>query len=86
MVIWKFEIIATDEQIVVLPKGAQILTVQMQGDTPCLWALCDKDAPKEDRRIRIYGTGHEINHAVGRYISTFQLYGGSLVFHAFEVV
>lgn len=72
-------------QHVALPGGASILCVQMQGQHPQLWVLCDPDAPKETSAIAIYGTGNPLPNAPGRYIDTFQMHGGSLVWHAFEV-
>lgn len=83
-VIWKWTLRVTDEQIVEIPEGAQILSVQMQGDMPQLWALCKEDKPKVPRRILIYGTGNPIVEYPGKYISTFQMHGGALVFHTFE--
>lgn len=83
--IWKWELKETDEQTISLPAGAKILTVQVQSRTPCLWALCDVEVGiAAPRRISIYGTGHPIPSAPGRYISTFQLLEGRLVFHVFE--
>jgi hypothetical protein len=66
-----------------MPEGAEILTVQMQNGEPCLWALVDAHLPTTNRKILIRGTGHDAS-GVGRYISTFQMKGGALVFHAFE--
>lgn len=85
MRIFKYPLQATDRQLVNLPKGAELLTVQMQHGQPCLWALVDERQPTEDRAIMIYGTGHPIN-TLGKYLGTFQMDGGALVFHAFSGV
>lgn len=87
--IWKFELETTDNQKIQMPVGAEILTVQTQNETPCLWALVDPNEAKEDRFIEIFGTGHPIGYDMDvdvdrKYISTYQLHGGSLVFHVFE--
>ena len=85
--IWKFELETTDKQTLKMPVGAKILTVQTQNEKPCLWALVDPNAEKEDRFIEVFGTGHPIGCDMGvdrKYISTYQLRGGSLVFHVFE--
>lgn len=66
-----------------MPQSAEILTAQMQGDQLCLWALVDPDAKMEKRIILVFGTGHTID-TVGRYIATFQMGGGALIFHVFE--
>ena len=86
MRIWKWQLDVLGEQILMLPKGATLLTVQMQGDKCCLWALCDEiESTKERRYLAIYGTGHPLPDFEGRYLSTFQRDSGALVFHAFEV-
>lgn len=89
MKIWKFVLALSDTQVVPMPKGSTILTIQVQKGNLCLWALCDENADEggPGRRINIYGTGNPLpeNGHIGEYISTFQLYGGDLVFHAFEV-
>ena len=85
--IWKYPLAILDEQIVMMPHGSQILCVQAQGSTPCLWAMVAPGEPATQQRfIRIFGTGHPIDDKmVGEiYIGTFQLSGGALVFHVFE--
>ena len=85
MRIWKYPLEVADGQNLSLPTGAKILTVQMQGGTPCLWALVDEDMPTtETRAIAIYGTGNPMPTEPGAYIATFRLHGSSLLFHAFE--
>lgn len=86
-VIWKYELVATDYQELKMPKGACVLTVQTQNDTPCLWALVDPQAEKESRIFETFGTGHPVCCAADmqrNYIGTYQKHGGALVFHVFE--
>ena len=85
MRIWKWEIEVTDKQTLIMPAGAKMLDVQMQGATCCMWAQCDQNAPKEPRHLAIYGTGNPMPDDPGRYIATFQMLQGTLVFHAFEI-
>lgn len=84
--IWKFPLDMTGHQHVQIPIGAEILCVQMQAGTPCLWALVNLSAIEADRSIEIYGTGHTIPSGDRRYIGTFQAQDGALVFHAFELI
>jgi len=89
--VFKYPMVPRDEVTMLLPKGAEILTIQTQGETPCLWALVDPEQQDEPRRFRIAGTGHPINGGLAegwewRYIDTFQLAGGALIFHAFAGV
>lgn len=83
--IWKYPLVATTAIDLEMPKGARVLTVQTQNHAPVMWALVDPAAAKELRRFRVVGTGHEGAPDRGTYIGTFQLQGGSLVFHVFEV-
>lgn len=85
MRIWKWSIEVTDRQTVMMPKGAKLLDVQMQGGECCAWALCDQNAEKEPRHLAIYGTGNPMPDEPGEYLATFQMHSGALVFHAFEV-
>lgn len=80
MTIWKYTLSVTNEQKISMPSGAQLLTVQLQGGMPCLWALVNPAAPQVERKIRIHGTGHEVQG--GEYVETFQW--GPLVFHVFD--
>lgn len=65
-----------------MPVGAEILCVQVQYLGAALWAIVNDQHPKEDRTIRIYGTGHLCNSAKEHYIGTYQR--GQLVYHVFE--
>lgn len=86
--IWKFPLKTTDEQVIIMPAGAEILTIQTQYEEPCIWALVDPLRPKKERIILIHGTGHPVSDTIKKqtYIGTYQLHGGSLVFHAFEAI
>ena len=84
--IWKFEIHADDLFTITLPKGAKPLSVQEQNGQAQLWCLCDpKETVYEDRKFRLAGTGHPITEENLDFIGTFQLLGGRLVLHLFEV-
>jgi len=84
--IFKYPLEITDTQFVELPLGAEILTAQMQGNQLCLWAIVNTlpEAVKKNRRIEIIGTGNPMPIGDLKYISTFQMLGGGLVFHVFE--
>lgn len=86
--IFKYTLETKDEQVIILPKGAEILTVQTQFNEPQLWALIDPNCKNtEVRFIEIFGTGHPIDFDRGvdrKYLATYQLYDGNFVFHVFE--
>lgn len=86
--IYKYPIEIQDEQVVLLPTGAKILTVQTQGGKAFLWAMVNPTMPNDMAvTIRIFGTGHTIQDADRlEYIGTIQMCGGVLVFHVFKVV
>lgn len=84
-IIYKYPLEIIDEQVVLLPAYARLLTVQAQYDIPCLWALVNPVLPNEvPVTVRIFGTGHPIEDTDNlEYIGTFQILGGKLVYHAF---
>lgn len=85
MNVYKYELEITDEQTIRLPFNAEILTIQMQRDKCCLWALVDPRNELEERTICIHGTGHPIPDGVRlKHISTFGIIHLGLIFHAFE--
>jgi hypothetical protein len=68
-----------------MPRGAHVLCVQVQHGSPKIWALIDEDAPMENRRFALRGTGHAAEGlTVLGYIGTFQMHNGNLVFHLFS--
>ncbi|MCB0526811.1 MAG: hypothetical protein KDC86_20005 [Saprospiraceae bacterium] len=84
--VWKYPI-GTGGNILQMPVGAEILSIQTQFESPQMWVLVDPDAEVVDRHIEVYGTGHEISYDMGVqrvFIGTCQLHGGNLVFHVFE--
>lgn len=84
--IWKYEL-SPFNKAVEMPRGAKILTVQTQNGPPFIWALVIPENDKETRFFEIIGTGKNIPTQIGvefKYINTFQLEGGSLVYHVFE--
>lgn len=85
MRIWKWTLAITDRQTVEMPAGSRLLTVQMQGGHPQLWALCEETNFLIPRQIAIYGTGNPIPDKPGQYVATFQSHGGALVWHVFEL-
>ena len=85
--IYKYPIEITDNQIVEMPVGAKILTVQIQNGVPCIWAMVDPEAEKEKVHIRVHGTGHNVPDSDRlEYINSIQMRGGVLVFHVFKVL
>lgn len=83
--VYKYPLEIEDEQVVLLPTGARILTVQQQNNNIFLWALVNPTSTNAQAfTIRIHGTGHAISDSDElEYINTVQLYGGKLLFHVF---
>jgi DNA-directed RNA polymerase subunit RPC12/RpoP len=82
--IFKYPLPVDDEIAISMPEGSEILTVQVQGTMPYIWAIVDTDAPITTRYLCIRGTGHAFKGNEGKYIGTYQLDNGALVFHVFE--
>lgn len=83
--IWKYNFDIGGEFIVEMPRGAKVLTVQMQADRPCLWALVNLvDARTDERTFVVVGTGHPFDPTGREYVGTIQ--DGSFVWHIWEQV
>jgi hypothetical protein len=91
--IHKYPIEVTDFQEVEMPMGAKILHVQSQPapygqpskEQLCLWAEVDPDNSLVPRRIRVFGTGHDMEHEHQlRYIGSTDMHNHALVWHVYE--
>lgn len=84
--IYKYDFQTNDTVVIEMPKGAVILSLQVQRERPCLWAFVQPGVANESRWFRIFGTGHSIPaNFEGKFLGTYQLQGGALVFHVFEI-
>lgn len=84
--IWKFRMEVADEQTILMPIDANIIHVAVQFDAPCLWAIVDPTMEKQPYTIHMFGTGHKMPDDPGKFIGTFMINDGDLVFHAFVAV
>lgn len=84
--IYKYPIALTEKIVVDMPKWSQILSFQVQGDTPCLWALIETDNSLVQRQFYVVGTGQNLDALpitrLTQYIGTVQQ--GGFVWHLFE--
>lgn len=81
----KFWLAVTDDQIVMMPRGSAVLTVQEQGGRLAMWAIVNTEAPHAAHRIAVVGTGNPmpVDLHRGNYIGSVQQHGGALVWHIF---
>ena len=85
--IWKYILKDQSAQLIKMPSGYEILTVQVQESITCIWVRVIPKNTKVLVSIEIYGTGFIIPSENGRdrrYIGTYQMNDGSLIFHVFE--
>lgn len=84
--IWKFGLASMDCWVP-MPRGARVLTAQIQRNAMCLWAVVDTTLHVDDterRHFRTVGTGWAIpDDETFEYIATVQ--EGALVWHICEV-
>lgn len=84
--IFKYALRTTDIQIVHMPKDAEVLTVQVQNGIPCIWAIVGESDPLVRMEVETFGTGRTMPESPLRnrkYIGTYQLDDGRIVFHVF---
>lgn len=83
--IWKFELPHSIMQLPI-PKGYQVLDVQTQGGMPYLWVMVDPDADMIPVTIHTARTGHPLPDDIDKYLGTYQVQGGALIFHVFILI
>lgn len=84
--IWKYTLIPATTNIVKMPLGAQILSVDTQNDEIVVYALVDTEENiVTELDFKTYGTGHQIDINIHNYtfLGTAKLQNGSLMFHVF---
>lgn len=83
--IWKFDLEPVARQVVNMPLGATILSIQTQDRSVKLWALVDDSEPRVGKRIiHTVGTGHPAPGLTpGQFIATAQT--GPFVWHFFDL-
>jgi hypothetical protein len=83
MVIYKHRLQLEDKQTVMVPSGYQILSVQVQYGSYCMWVLVDPENPAVGTTVYTVETGSPFLTVAERSIDTFQLGGERLVSHVF---
>lgn len=88
--VYKYQLDLNDINIIRLPRDYQLLCVQMQFNTPCIWALVEPENEPVERKVRIVGTGHPFpDEEQYTYLGTITVSAGvnALWLHVFvEVV
>jgi hypothetical protein len=88
--IWKFKMKIDDTQVILMPKGTEILSIGLQNNEPVIWALVNSKEPdKEPKQFEMFGTGHSVPCDIGidrKFLGTIQPIenGFSFAFHIFE--
>jgi hypothetical protein len=83
--IFKYPIEVKDKQVVSMPRGAQVLSVQMQNGKLTVWALCPAaTAVHESRTFHVFGTGHDLPEAADSRTFVATVQDGNYVWHIFE--
>ena len=72
-------------QIIILPKGAKIISCGWKKNKPCFWAIINENAKKEVRQFRIIGTGSYLYFEYKNFIGTCIDQKNQETWHIFEV-
>jgi hypothetical protein len=86
MQVWKYSLDWSAFQQLDMPRGAKVLSLQVQNGEPKVWVLVNGSEPHERRSFGTYATGETLPTGtdLGRFVGTYQRNGGDLVFHVFE--
>ena len=72
-IVWKYALAMADTQLVNLPNGAEILSVQDQRGTLTIWAMVDPDEKRiSPMTIEIIPTGVPVQPAKRKHLATVQ--------------
>ena len=81
--VWKFPLRLIEQQVVLMPLGAEVVFVGVQQKAITLWARCDPTALKVPVHVAICGTGHPCpSEGEGEYVGSV-LQDTGLVWHVF---
>lgn len=84
--IYKYLIPHQGELTYTIPKTAQFLKIMVQNGKPRMWWLVDSESELTDVKFAVHGTGQDLGDmAEYRYLDSFMLLGGDLVFHMFQI-
>ena len=83
--VYKYPVIMDDEWEMSMPRGAKILSLDVQGGKPYMWAAVETTRMSDGRFFITRGTGHKLSGTL-EFIGMFQLDKLGLVFHVFERV
>lgn len=67
-----------------IPHSAKLVHVDAQNDQVCLWFEVHSDRAHEERRFKIFGTGHAIDAQNWHHVGSVLTLGGALVWHVYE--
>jgi hypothetical protein len=89
--IYKYQLETIDIQLINVPRltgeenfKSQVLNVDTQNGTPCIWCLVDVEEEQQQIKIRIIGTGNPMPVlSKDDYLGTYQLHNGEQIFHVF---
>ena len=93
MTIYKYELEIRDLQVLKIPYGYKIISIQQQDDNICMWVIVDPACKDVQVIIRCFGTGHNLEPSFSlEYLGTVVLTNpgieseviSSSVWHFFE--
>lgn len=73
--IFKYELAIKPRQVIMMPKGATVLSIDRQGPLPYIWASVDQSQPFEPRVFRVVTTGEVFNEERLMYVGHVKLGG-----------
>ncbi len=85
-VVWKFDIPDSCEFIINMPKGAEIMSLQVQRGVPRIWALVNPQNLVEHRTFVLIYTGSDAGYPQERLRPIGTIQRGGLVYHLLEIV
>lgn len=82
---YKLTFFDAEEQEIEMPLNSEILSVQLRGNEPYLWAMVNSEEPIVVRKILVIRTGNPVATIFNyKFIGTVQCYKSNSTFHFFD--
>ena len=84
--VWKFELKGLEEQAMMMPKGAVIISAKAEFDVPVIYAIVDANEKEmEAKSVKVFATRQaiDVNMTSWQYLDTVLTHYGNVVWHIF---
>lgn len=83
--VFKFDLTLETHQNIKIPRDHQILSIQTQRGKPRMWVRVNPESEPTTVALHTVCTGCPFAFDVSKFLGTYQVQSGDLVFHVFQI-